>query len=185
MKLTSYTTALKKIRHQRNLLFPIVVLLGINQILLIIMLFWKDDRTVFMPPVLDKPFSIMGSRYSANYFEQMGVFLSNLLLTKTAETAPHQHQVLFKYVAPEALGSFKRDLHEEEHTLKQESAAYVFYPNEVKVNLGSRTVLLSGERHTYVGSHRVDVSKEGYRLKFVQRGHLLYLQHFQKEHFHE
>lgn len=181
MKHATFTAQLQTILKQRNMLFPIVVILGVSQVLLILLLFWKDDRTIFMPPVLDKPFSIHGSSYSASYYEQMGLFLCNLLLTKTAETAEQQHQLLFKYVDPELLGVFKRDLMDEVETLKKDNAGYVFYPTEIKVNLGNHSVLLKGERHTYVGTQRIDVSKESYRLMFVQRGHLLYLRNFQKE----
>jgi type IV conjugative transfer system protein TraE len=181
MKVATLTAQFQTILKQRNMLFPIVVLLGLSQLLLIILLFWKDDRTIFMPPVLDKPFYIHGSSYSASYYEQMGLFLANLLLTKTAETAEHQHQLLYKYVDPELLGVFKRDLMDEVETLQKDSAGYVFYPTETRVNLGTHSVLLKGERHTFVGAHRVDVSKEAYRLTFVQRGHLLYLRYFHKE----
>jgi type IV conjugative transfer system protein TraE len=185
MKYSTLTAQLKAILKQRNILFPIVVLLGLSQLLLIILLFWTNDRTIFMPPVLDKPFSIHGSSYSASYYEQMGLFLCNLLLTKTAETAEQQHQLLYKYVDPELLGVFKRDLMDEIETLKKDNAGYVFYPTETKVNLGTHSVLIKGERHTYVGSQRIDVSKESYRLMFVQRGHLLYLRNFQKESVNE
>jgi conjugal transfer pilus assembly protein TraE len=181
MKLSTLTQHLHTVLKQRNMLFPIVLLLGVSQVLLILLLFWKDDRTIFVPPVLDKPFSIQGSSYSASYYEQMGIFLANLLLTKTATTAHQQHEVLFKYVDPELVGVFKRDLMEEVEMLQKDSAGYVFYPTETRVNLGTHSVLLKGERHTFVGAHRVDVSKEAYRLSFVQRGHLLYLRYFQKE----
>jgi conjugal transfer pilus assembly protein TraE len=185
LKLSNLTQHLHRLVQQRNMLFPIIVLLGISQILLILLLFWKDDRTIFVPPVLDKPFSISGSSYSASYFEQMGLFLANLLLTKTGETAEQQHQLLFKYVDPELLGVFKRDLLDEAETLKKESAGYVFYPTETKVNLGNYSVLIKGERHTFIGAQRIDNSKEAYRLIFIQRGHLLYLRHFQKETINE
>ena len=181
MNLSTLTQQLQRATQQRNMLFPIAVLLGMSQTLSLVLLFWKDDRTVFVPPVLDKPFSIHGSSYSASYYEQMGLFLANLLLSKTAETADQQHQLLFKYVAPEILGVFKRDLLDEAESLKKDAAGYVFYPTETKVNLGNHSVLIKGERHTYVGAQRIDVSKEAYRLSFVQRGHLLYLRFFQKE----
>lgn len=181
MKISTLTEQFQTVLKQRNMLFPIVLVLGISQVLLIILLFWKDDRTIFMPPVLDKPFSIHGSSYSASYYEQMGLFLCNLLLSKTAETAEQQHQLLFKYVDTELLGVFKRDLMDEVETLKKDAAGYVFYPIETKVNLGNQSVLIKGERHTYVGAQRIDVSKESYRLMFVQRGHLFYLRNFQKE----
>jgi type IV conjugative transfer system protein TraE len=185
MKLSILAEQFQKVLKQRNMLFPTVILLGISQVLLILLLFWKDDRTIFMPPVLDKPFSIHGSSYSASYYEQMGVFLVNLLLTKTSETAEQQHQLLYKYVDPELLGVFKRDLTDEVDTLKKDAAGYVFYPIETKVNLGTKSVLIKGERHTYVGAQRIDVSKEAYRLMFVQRGHVLYLCNFKKESVNE
>lgn len=181
MKYTTLTAQFQTLLKQRNMLFPIVMIMGVSQLLLIMLLFWKDDRTIFVPPVLDKPFSIHGSSYSASYYEQMGLFLCNLLLTKTTETAEQQHQLLFKYVDPELLGVFKRDLMDEVETLKKDNAGYVFYPTETKVNLGNHSVLLKGERHTYVGTQRIEVSKESYRLMFVQRGHLLFLRYFQKE----
>lgn len=181
MKFSSLTEQLHTVLKQRNMLFPIVLLMGFSQVVLLLLLFWKDDRILFMPPVLDKPFSIQGSSYSASYYEQMGIFLVNLLLSKSAETAEQQHQLLFKYVDPELLGVFKRDLLEEVESLKKDSAGYVFYPIETKVNLGNKSVWIKGERHTYVGAQRIDVSKEAYRLSFVQRGHLLYLRYFQKE----
>lgn len=181
MKLSTLSEQFARVLQQRNILFPIVLMLGVSQVVLSVLLFWKEDRTVFVPPVLEKPFSIAGSAYSATYYEQMGLFLANLILTKSAATAPQQNAVLFKYVAPELVGAFQRDFAEEVTALQKENASYVFYPSEVSVNLGAHSVLLKGERHTYIGAARVEVAKEAYRLTFVPRGHLLYLHHFEQE----
>ncbi len=181
MKLSVLTREFERVIKQRNMLFPVVVLMGISQVLLILMVFWKDEKTILVPPVLERPFSVDGSAYSASYFEQMGLFISNLILTKSSSTSASQNTLLYKYIDPEMIGSFKRDLLDEEEFLKKDNSGYVFYPKETLVNLGSKSVLIKGERHSYIGSQRVDISNEAYRLTFVLRGNILLLQNLQKE----
>lgn len=119
MKLSVLTREFERVIKQRNMLFPIVVLMGISQVFLIMMLFWKDEKTILVPPVLERPFSVDGSAYSASYFEQMGLFISNLILTKSSSTSASQNTILYKYIDPEMIGSFKRDLLDEEEFLKK------------------------------------------------------------------
>lgn len=181
MNLSTLSQRFQKVLKQRNQLVPLVLLLSVSQIILICLLFFKEEKIVFLPPQLEKPFSLDGRAYSPAYYEQMGVYLSSILLTKSGSTAEGQVNLLLKHVDPSVEGVFRRDLVEEAEVLKKENMSYVFFPKITHVNFHKHSVKIDGEMHAYVGDSRISTQKESYRFIFKQRGHLLYLLDFQKE----
>lgn len=185
MNVSTLSKQFQKVLKQRNQLFPLVLLLSMSQIILVCLLFFKEDKIIFMPPQLEKPFSLDGRTFSPAYYEQMGLYLSSILLTKSGSTAEGQVNLLLKHVDPSVEGVFRRDLLEEAGLLQKENMSYVFFPKTTHVNFHTPSVKIEGEMHAYVGDTRVSVQKEAYRITFKQRGHLLYLLHFQKEKTHD
>lgn len=185
MNISTLSQKFQRVLKQRNQLFPLVLFLSMSQVLLVFFLFLKNEKTIFLPPQVEKPFSMDGSAFSPSYYEQMALFLSHILLTKSSFTAEGQLNILLKHVDPSVEGAFRRDLVEEASHLKKENMSYVFFPKTTHVNVHLQTVKISGEMHGYVGDKRISVQKESYRIFFKQRGHLLYVINFKKEETHD
>ncbi|WP_068470643.1 type IV conjugative transfer system protein TraE [Candidatus Protochlamydia phocaeensis] len=160
---------------QRNIFAAISMLLSIALILSSVFLFFKSDRIVIVPPVIEKEFWVDSNGVSPTYLEQMGCFLGQQLLTKSAYSAPMQRAILLRHADASYIGILKQKLLEEEELLKKQSTSYVFYPIETKVNPKTLEVILNGERQVYIAGKQISTDKEAYILQFNFSGSKLLL----------
>src|SRR3990167_4347640 len=72
-----------KIASQRNVWIGIAALMGISNVLLSTALFIKSERIILVPPHITKTLSVEGSVVSKEYLEEMGLYMSKLLLDLT------------------------------------------------------------------------------------------------------
>ena len=96
----------------------------------------------------------------------MGVFFGNLLLSKSAGSAPAQRNVLLRHTDPSYYPSLKKKLDQESQKLIAENASYVFFPATIQADIHSNEVTLTGDRLTYVGDKIISTNKESYTLSF-------------------
>ena len=80
------------------------VVLSMSQVLLVFFSIPKNEKPFFCLPPSRKPFSMDGSAFSPSYYEQMALFLSHILLTKSSFTAEGQLNILLKHVDPSVEG---------------------------------------------------------------------------------
>ncbi|MBB63438.1 MAG: type IV conjugative transfer system protein TraE [Waddliaceae bacterium] len=166
---------LNNLRKQRNALTAICTVLSLSVILQGVFLFKKQDRVVIVPPVVNQSFWVDNQHISVSYLEQMGVFLGELLLSKSYHSSLKQREILLKHASPGFATSFRKKLLEEEAKLKNQNSSYVFHPESVRVNQNKRLVLLEGNREVYVNGKRISTQKETYVLHFSYLGGRLLL----------
>jgi conjugal transfer pilus assembly protein TraE len=116
-----------------------------------------------------------GSGVSATYLEQFGVFLGQLLLNKSSQSASEQRNIILRHTEPAFLGLMKQRLIEEEEMLKKQSSSYTFYPIEITIDLKRMEVKLTGDRIAFAGAKTVSSKRETYILSFVYDGYRLFL----------
>lgn len=160
---------------QRNVFVALSFLLIVIVLTLSIFLFFKQERIVIVPPVVEKEFWVDAKHVSPTYLEQFGYFLGQLLLAKSSQSAASQRSIILRHTDPSYAGILKQRLIEEEDVLKKQSASYVFYPVEVKVNLEQMSILLSGDRLVFIGGKEASKEREGYILHFNYTGSRLLL----------
>lgn len=175
MKFSLYTQQISKLLQQRNMLFPICILLLVSQIITLVLLFTKSERVVLVPPVIEKSMWVDSSSVSPSYLEQIGLFMGNLMLTKSALNADKQGELLLKHVVPEFEAEFRNHLILEATKMKKHNFSYVFYTKNVYVNPSLLTASLSGEQVSYVGEKVVAREKKKYKLQFNYLGGRLLL----------
>jgi conjugal transfer pilus assembly protein TraE len=176
---------------QRNFLVGISTLLAIGLILTAAFLFFKTERIIVVPSVIEKEFWIDSHSVSASYLEQFGVFLGGLLLNKSAHSADIQRTVLCRHTEPNYLAVLKQRLVEEavlkqrlveeEDTLKKQNASYVFYLHNVFVNPELLTVTLLGDRQFFIAGKQTASENCGYTLQFTYQGARLLLNGISQE----
>jgi conjugal transfer pilus assembly protein TraE len=167
--------SLRYLLFQRNVLLALIGIVSISLAIVSSFLFFKSERIVIVPPVVEKEFWIDSSNISVTYLEQFGYFLGELLLTKSAQSAPYQRTIILRHTDPRFSTYLQKKLVDEEQTLEKEHASYVFYPTGIYTEIRSKEVTLTGERTTYVSGKAVSTAKEGYTLSFAFQGSRLLL----------
>ena len=163
------------LKVQRNVLTAICASTFVVLIVQSVFLFNKQERVIVVPPVVNQSFWVDNENISTSYLEQMGVFLGELLLSKSYHSSQKQREIILKFASPEFSTSLRKKLLEEEAKLKNQNSSYLFHPDSVKVKQSKRQVLLEGDRELYVNGKRVSVQKESYVLHFSYLGGRLLL----------
>lgn len=166
---------------QRNFLVGLCALLAIGLILASSFLFFKTERIIIVPSVIEKEFWVDSNAVSATYLEQFGFFLGGLLLNKSAHSADLHRMVLCRHTEPNYLAILKQKLVEEEETLKKQNASYVFYLNNIFVNPELLTVTLLGDRQFFIAGQQTSSENCGYTLHFTYKGARLLLNGISQE----
>ena len=165
----------RSLYFQRNIFIALVFLLSLAVIVIGGFLFLKRERVIVSPPIVAKEFWIDGHTVSPTYLEQFGVFLGQLLLNKSSQSASEQRAIILRHTDPAFYGLMKQRLFEEEEMLKKQNSAYTFYPIDIKVDLKKMEVKLTGDRLAFAGAKTVSSKRETYALQFVYDGSRLFL----------
>jgi conjugal transfer pilus assembly protein TraE len=165
----------RSLYFQRNIFVAFAFILSLALIVLTSFLFLKRERVIITPPIIAQEFWMDGNGVSPTYLEQFGVFLGQLLLNKSSQSASEQRAIILRHTNPSFLGMMKQRLFEEEEMLKKQDSAYTFYPIEIKVDLKRMEVKLTGDRIAFAGAKTVSSKRETYVLKFVYDGYRLFL----------
>lgn len=166
---------LKSLNFQRNILITLSLIMSVSLAVLSFFLFTKQERIIVTPAIIEKEFWVEGNRISASYLEQFGLFIGQLLLSNSAQSASSQRTAILRHTDPAYINILRKRLLEEEEMLKKQSAAYVFFAEKILVDPQSMQVNLTGERQTYAGGKQVSSNKESYRLTFGYVGSQLLL----------
>jgi conjugal transfer pilus assembly protein TraE len=166
---------IKFLLFQRNVFMALSFLLVLIVLVLSTFLFFKQERIVIAPPVIEKEFWVDAKHVSPTYLEQFGYFLGQLLLAKSSQSAASQRSIILRHTDPGYAGILKQRLIEEEEVLKKQSTSYVFYPVEIKVNPEQMSLLLIGDRLVFIGGKEASKEREGYILRFNYTGSRLLL----------
>lgn len=151
------------------------MLLAVGLILVSTLLFFKNERIIVVPSVIEKEFWVDSSSVSATYLEQYGIFLGQMLLNKSPHSADIHRTVLCRHTDPNYLALLKQKLVEEEDILKKQNASYVFFLNNVFVYQDQLKVTLLGDRQFFIAGQKTSCENCAYTLHFSYLGARLLL----------
>lgn len=159
-----------KLISQRNAWIGIATLTAMSTVLLSTALFVKHERTILVPPHINKTLWVEGGTISKEYLEEMGMYISKLLLDLTPTSFTYNHDTLLKYATPEAYGALKKQFIDdgEEYTKLQLSTH--FKPSEVLADQKKLHVQVKGTLTSYVAGKEIESSLETVSLQFSLRG---------------
>lgn len=138
--------------------------------LLSIIVFGKREQVILVPPHHSKSFRVQGSDISQEYLEEMGVYMSKLLLDLSPATFTYNHEVLLKYVTPESYGTLKKKLLKDGEQYTKLQLSTNFKPSQITANPKTLQVDVIGTLTSYVAGKEVESSQELVTLEFTQRG---------------
>lgn len=170
MKLTFLNHNIIKLVSQRNHLILLVGLLALSNLLLSIMALGKREQIILVPPHISKSLKIQGDVVSKEYLEELGIHMAKLLLDLSPSSFPYNHQLLLKYISPEAYGVLKKRLLKDgEHYTKMRLATH-FSPSQVIADPKTLRVEISGVLTSFISDHQVQSAQEKVVFEFTKAG---------------
>lgn len=166
MKFNYATKRLTNYEYQRN------VLLGFNGVLLVLLLimslclFFKKERVIVLPPEVKRGFWVSENQFSREYLEDMATFFLHLSLDVNQSNFTYNSEILMRYADTESGNYLRQKFVRDKEKLKKNNASTTFDIKELKVFPDKNTVRAEGFLNRYIGSKRIQKSKEIYEVKF-------------------
>ena len=179
IKLSSDLKALRQ-RNERLSLTVGGLIASIVLCLVIILNLIGTERTVVVPPSIDKTFWVTKDHASREYLEQMGAFMAWLVLDVTSSTVDWKKDILLNYVAPDQHGAIKSRQEVEAERLKRINAATSFLPQQLVANETDQSVVISGRLRTLVNGQETANETKSYLAEFQYVGGRMHLKAFKE-----
>lgn len=133
----------------------IVIIQGISNYGLI-----KANRTIIMPPVMTKEFWATDKKLSESYFEQIGFYIADRVLSVSPETVDSAYVSLLPFFDSNStnLKNVRKKLREQAEFVKKENMYQVFYPLKMLPEYSSNKITIEGPIKKFIGSMLIQES---------------------------
>lgn len=148
--------------------------------LVIILNLIGTERTIVVPPSIDKTFWVTKDHASREYLEQMGSFVAWLILDVTPASIDWKKDVLLNYVAPDQHGAVKSRQEIEAERLKRINASTFFLLQQLVANETNQTVVVRGRLRTQVNGQDTATETKAYLAEFQYAGGRIHLKAFKE-----
>lgn len=178
MDKAKYASALISANYKSGLWMIIAGLMLFSNVCLAVFVLTADtsEKTIVVPPDLEKPFSVKGDELSSEYIEQMTRYFSQLLLTYQPQNANAQFGSVLRFTSPSIYGELKARFDLDEERINRNSISSVFYLKSI--NIKKNVALIEGEQLAIVGSRLVSNKQKKYRLEYTYNSGRFYLSAF-------
>lgn len=123
------------------------------------------ERVILVPPAIHKTFWVDSDKVSAEYLEQMGYFLLQLVLNVSPQSVDYQSKLLLQYAAPASYGEIKTSMAVVAERLKRDGASTVFSPRSLTTDERLLKVAVEGSLTTFIGDRRVSEANKAYLVE--------------------
>lgn len=161
-----YTSTVINANYKASLWMGISVVLLVSNVMLAGFVLTADtsEKTIVVPPQLDRPFSVRGNDVGPEYIEQMARYFSQLLLTYHKHNVQAQFDTVLHYTDPSVYNDMKTRFAVERDRISRNDISSVFYL--MGIHIKKHVAMISGELNGFVGSHLVSQKQKTYALHF-------------------
>lgn len=172
----------KELQRRNRGLGLAVGALAIGQILTLVALInvLGTERTVIVPPTLNKSFWVTDEKASGSYLEQMGTFVAWLVLDVTPATIDWKKDVLLTYVEPSQHGELKSRQEVEAERLKRINATTSLALEQLVPGSNGQSVVIRGRLRTLVNGIETANEAKAYLVEFSFGGARMHLKTFKE-----
>ncbi|MCL1960262.1 MAG: type IV conjugative transfer system protein TraE [Desulfovibrionaceae bacterium] len=172
----------KELQRRNRGLGLAVGALAIGQILTLAALLnvMGSQRTVIVPPTLNKSFWVTDEKASGSYLEQMGTFIAWLILDVTPATIDWKKDVLLGYVEPAQYAALKSRQEVEAERLKRINGATAFSAEQLAAGKDGQSIVIRGRLRTLVNGFETANAPKAYLAEFGFAGARMHLKTFQE-----
>ncbi|WP_068637795.1 type IV conjugative transfer system protein TraE [Thauera butanivorans] len=124
------------------------------------------ERTIVVPPTVERSFWIEGGTVSTEYLEQMSLWVASLVLDVTPSNVAYKNELLLQFVAPSAHGTLKEAGELAAVRLKRDNASTQFDLETMRTDTKRLAALMSGKLETYINGQRVSSITRHYLVAY-------------------
>lgn len=185
MEEKTFKNKITTLASQRNVLAFCVLALSVAVIKLCFTVQSKEERVVVVP-TMGPSFWLEKSRVSKDYLSTMGIFLSDLLLTRTPSDVRWKNEQILGHAHPRFYSQLKRALSEEKETIRASQSTFLFEASHLYPIEKDLQFIIEGVQKTYIektgkGKPLVHAQKLKYILSFRCEEGRLYLTSISQE----
>lgn len=142
-----------------------------------LLLHTDKERTVVVPPLIDKTFWVERDDVAPELLVDMGIFLVQLAYNVSPASVDYQSKALLKYAAPEAYGTLKDATGVAAARMHEDQSSTVFTPRAFLTDKrpGKKAVAFIGDLKTYVTTNLVSTRGVAIMVSFKYQNGRLYI----------
>ena len=180
MKLKRFRSNLSTAQWGNRMWSGIALVMVISNLMLVSQVMLSDSRekTIVVPPNLERPFSIQGDEASPEYLAQLGEWFASLALSYTPKNLDYRTNAFLRYAAPESYSVLQTQLQEEAERIKRNEMSAMFFPVDAKVR--GNFVAIKGQQILRVGKEIVAEHSIAYRMQFRLQDGFLHIIEFKE-----
>lgn len=167
---------MSKLKEERKLLTVAVIILAALSVILAIILMQtiKTRTVVVLPPKIDQEFWVSGNRLSTTYFEQVGYYLADRILTVNPRTASNSFDSIVQFLTTDArtMRKIREQLKTQADIIIAEQYYQAFYPERIILDEKNKTLRIVGKLRRDVGTIVTELSPHVEFSYDVQNGRL-------------
>ena len=183
MEFTKHQNDLRSQRSANRALGLIVGGLVLSQLLLlaVIVSIVGSERTIIVPPNIDRKFWVTKDKASREYLEEMAGYVSWLVLDVTPSTVDWKRNVLLNWVAPDQHATMKSKMDLEADRLRTNNASTSFLIQQFTADEAKQSVLITGRlRRQINGTDIGDPETRAYLAQFQYAGGRVHIHSFKE-----
>jgi len=140
-----------------------------------------SERTILVPPSIDKTFWVTKDKASGEYLEQMAGYITWLMLDVSPGTVDWKREQLLKYVPPAQYQTVKTKMDLEADRLRRNNASTFFLIQQFTADEKAQAVLITGRlRRQINGSDVGEPETRSYLAQFQYTGGRVHIQTFKE-----
>lgn len=122
------------------------------------------NRTIVLPPAVTKEFWATDKQISESYFEQIGFYIADRVLSISPETVDSSYISLLPFFdsSSQNLKSVRDKLKEQADFIKSEKMYQIFYPLRMYPDYSKKQIKIEGPMKKFIGELLVQESNKSY-----------------------
>lgn len=130
-----------------------------------------NEKTVLVPPTIDRQFWVSRDQVSKEYLEEMAGFLTFLILNVSPGDVDWKRKVYLGYVAPDVFADAKAKAEVEADRLRQNNASTTFLIQQLAASERDQSVTVTGRLRRQVSGVEVgEPENRSYQVDFKYAG---------------
>ena len=183
MDFAQHQNDLRAQRRANRVLSGIVGALSLTVLLCLVVIvsIVGSDRTVIVPPNIDRTFWVTREKASREYLEEMASYVAWLVLDVTPTTVDWKKNALLNWVAPEQHAAMKTKMDIEAERLRTNNATTFFLVQQLAADEAKQSVVVTGRlRRQINGADVTDPETRSYLAQFQYVGGRVHIQSFKE-----
>ena len=163
---TSTFQKLKKLDNEKKF-FGFIIIILVFVILIQGILNYNlitANRTIVLPPAVTKEFWATDKQISESYFEQIGFYIADRVLSVSPETVDSSYISLLPFFDSnsESLKAVRDKLKSQAEFIKSEKMYQIFYPLRMSPDYSKKQIKIEGPTKKFIGELLVQESNKSY-----------------------